>query len=356
MDILEARKNIDKIMVLCSLVFAVLSIGLMICFKWQEPYFDAHGRISVQAEAAREHSEMNKTIIYNRRQINVEVENREEAKLVIPLTDKITEDIISIQDEFVHNKLYIRMNDSGSCLASGAVLVTDDRYLDDVSVYKQSGTTVVEATVRENYSYLLDYQQGKLTIQFEDVRKQYDKIAVVYVPYSELQGVFLSEWTQTWQKSLQDYAAKHNIKLYMTYDLQDTYSEVQVAKFAQRIHADMLLGIKTDKESEKSNIETVCNTVYFIPEFGNLELAIALQEEFLNVFKYSTTGIRECKEEDELLKMSTVPTALVVISEPILAQEKAEDEYNVSQNISTALLNTLKRVVSSYYIEETYVN
>lgn len=356
MDVLEARKYIDKIMVLCSLVFAVLSIGLMICFKWQEPYFDAHGRISVQAEAARENSEINKTIIYNRRQINVELENRAESKLVIPISDKITQDIISVQDEFVHNKLYIKLCDSGSCLASNAVIVMDDRYLEDVSVYKQKGNTIIEASVRDNYYYIVDYQQGELVVHFGDVREQYDSIVVVYVPYDELQGVFLSEWTQVWQKSLQDYAVKHNMKLYMTYEQQEIYSEADVAAFAQRVHADMLLGIRTDKESEKANIETACNTVYFIPEFGNLELAIALQEEFLNVFKYATTGIRESSKEDELLYLSTVPTALVTISEPLLAQEKAEDEYAVNQNISTALLNVLKRVVSSYYKGETYVN
>jgi len=118
----------------------------------------------------------------------------------------------------------------------------------------------------------------------------------------------------------------------------------------------MLLGVRTDKQSESANIETSCNTMYFIPEFGNLELAIAMQEEFLNVFKLSTTGIRESVKEDELLSLSTVPTAMLCISEPILAQEKAEDEYAMNQNIATALLNVLKRVVSSYYIEETYVN
>ena len=155
---------------------------------------------------------------------------------------------------------------------------------------------------------------------------------------------------------MKDYADKHHMKLYMTCEMMESYTEAEVADFAQRIHADMLLAVKTDKESENANIETACNTVYFIPEFGNVELAIAMQEEFLNIFKCSTTGIRESDESDELLYRSTVPTAMVCVSEPLLANEKAEDEYLVNQNISTALFNVLKRVVSSYYNVETYVN
>jgi len=354
MDMLQARKKIDKIMVLCSLVFAMLSVGLMACFKWQEPYFDAHGRISVQAEAARENSETNK--VSYQRQIKVEIEDKAEAKLVVPLTDKIGQDVIEVRDEFVKNRLYITIDDSGSCLAEEARLITDSRYLEDVVVYKQNGNTVVEAALRESYDVSVEYLQGLLTLSFTDVRAKYDKIVVLYVPYEELQGVFLSEWTNMWNKSLQDYAAKNNMKLYLTYEMKDAYTEAAVADFAGRVHADMLLGVRTDKQSESANIETACNTMYFIPEFGNLELAIAMQEEFLNVFKLSTTGIRESVKEDELLSLSTVPTAMLCISEPILAQEKAEDEYAMNQNIATALLNVLKRVVSSYYIEETYVN
>ncbi len=355
MDMLQARKKVDKIMVLCSLVFAMLSVGLMVCFKWQEPYFDAHGRISVQAEAAREHSQTNKVVVYQR-QINVEIEDRAEAKLVVPLADKIDQDVIEVSDEFVKNKLYVIIDDSGSCLAENATLITDSRYLEDVIVYKQNGNTIVEAVMRENYDVSMEYLQGQLILNFADVRTKYDKIAVIYVPCEELQGVFLSEWTNIWNKNLQDYASKHNMKLYLTYDMKDAYTEAEVAAFAGRVHADILLGVRTDKQSETANIETACNTMYFIPEFGNLELAIAMQEEFMNVFKLSTTGIRESVEEDELLTLSTVPTAMLCISDPILAQEKAEDEYLMNQNIATALLNVLKRVVSSYYIEETYVN
>ncbi len=356
MDMLQARKRIDRVMVLCSLLFALLSVGLMICFKWQESYFDAHGRISIQAEAARENSETNKTIVYNKRQINIEIEDKAEAKLVVPLADKIGQDVISVHDEFVKNKLYITIADAGSCLASGAMLLTDSRYLEDVMVYKQNSNTIIEVTVRENYHYSIDYVQGKLALDFMKLREAYDKVVVLYVPYEELQGVFLYEWTQAWNKSLQEYADKQNMKLYMMYELQEEYTEAEAAAFAQRVHADMVLAVRTDKSLEAKNIETACNTMYFIPEFGNLELAIAMQEEFLNTFKMSTTGIRESSNEDELLYLSTVPTAMVCISEPALAQEKAEDEYAINQNIATALLNVLKRVVSSYYIEETYVN
>lgn len=356
MDMLQARKHIDRVMVLCSVVFALLSVGLMICFKWQESYFDAHGRISIQAEAARENSETGKTIIYNKRQINIEIEDKAQAKLIIPLADKIGQDVISVYEDFVKGKLYITIADSGSCLASQAMLITDSRYLEDVIVYKQNGNTIIEATTKDSYYYSIDYVQGQLALEFSNVREMFGKIVVLYVPYEELQGVFLSEWTQTWNKSLQDYADKQNMKLYMTYELKDAYTEAEVAAFAGRIHADMLLAVKTDKTAEMENIETACNTVYFIPEFGNVELATIMQEAFLNVFKLPTTGIRESGKEDELLYYSTVPSAMICISEPVLAHEKAEDEYAINQNIATALLEVLKSVVSSYYIEETYVN
>lgn len=341
------RDKLYRSMQIFSTVFAVVSIALMAGFKMNEGFFDASSRIGILMESVNAQEDS-----LSAPKVNVRTSFRDEAgsRLVIPLIAPIASEDVSIREEFVQNKYVITLSGYSQYIPNGVELVSDSTIMDAVGVYRQNNDVVVEVYCRDLYDYELVMGSSVLTVNFVDMGDQYAASAVVWFPYNDRNRLALPEWRQ----SLDKFAADNRMKLYMASDMQEEYTQEDVIAFANRIHADMVLGVQVEVTSEQQSYMTgICNTMYFIPDYNSTHLSIVMAETFVEA---TQIGIREFVEGDDthiLVAEATVPSAAVIISLTQKDMESVENEYKLNGKIVEALEKTMGTILRDHIIKSS---
>ena len=137
----------------------------------------------------------------------------------------------------------------------------------------------------------------------------------------------------------------------MASDLQEEYSQEDIVLFANRIGADMVLGVQVEGNSEQQSYMTgICNTTYFIPDYNSAQLSVVMAEAFLEAVQIQMRGFEEGGDRYVLVSEATVPSAVIRISLTQRDMESVESEYKLNGKIVAALEKTMGDIVQSYII------
>lgn len=346
MDIVQKRERFYRGAFLTVILFALAAGGLMIGFKRYEGYFDSHGRMAVAAQAALAGQENTSVGTFHKRNFQVTVLDESGARLVIPFSAPVQKDNITISEEFVQDKLVITLKDGISYMEEGAVLTSDAAWTEAVGVYKDDRDIVIEVYCQETCGYQTAYENGALTLSFVPLREKQERVLVVYTPWENRSSLLINEWNQSIQKLQEDY----HVKIFSTSMMQEKYQDGDVISFANRVHADMVIGMEL-VDTDISQIVTVCNPDYFIPEFGNVELAALQEQEYAQKTGMAALSVKGCEEKQSWLKKSKVPAALTQI--PVSTQQKnAEHTYTLNHKMMEALESIIKQLAETYWLTE----
>lgn len=346
MDIVQKRDRFYRGAFLTVILFTLSAGGLMIGFKRYEGYFDSHGKMTMAEQTVLTGQESTSIGMFRKRNFPVTVLNESGARLVIPFSAPVQKDNITIFEEFVQAKLVITLKDGISYMEEGAVLTSDAAWTEAVGVYKDGRDIVIEVYCQEICGYQTAYENGTLTVSFVPLREQYEKVLVVYTPWENRSSLLINEWNQSIQK-LQEY---YPVKIFSTSMMQEKYQDGEVISFANRVHADMVIGMEL-VDTDVRQIVTVCNPDYFIPGFGNVELAALQEQEYAQKTGMTALGVKGCEEKKNWLKKSQVPTALTQI--PVSAQQKnTEHTYTLNQKMMEALESIIKQLTETYWLTE----
>lgn len=328
-----------------SVVFAFISSVLMAGFKMNEGFFDASSRIGILMESVNAQE-----IGLSAPKVNVRTTFRDEdqSRLVIPLQVPIAGEDVSIREEFIQNKYVITLSDYSENVPNGVELVSDSTIMDAVGVYRQNDDVVVEVYCRDLYDYELVTETSALTVRFKDMGDSYAASAVVWFPYDDRNRLALPEWRQR----IGQYAADNRIKLYMAPDMQEEYSQEDVIAFANRIRADMVLGVQVEGNSgQQSYMTGICNSTYFIPDYNSTHLSVVMAEAFLEATQIGMRGFEEGDSTHVLVSEATVPSAVISISLTQKDMESVENEYRLNEKIVTALEKTMGDIMHNYILK-----
>ena len=287
MDITQKRDRLYRGAVIAAILFAVATCGLLVCFKNFEAYFESHGRIAMVAEAALVGQDNVSLGSVRKKNFPVTVLDEPGAKLVIPFTAQIPKNKIAICEEFVQNKLVITLEDGVTYMEEGTVLTSDSTWMEAVGVYKNDGDIVIEVYCQEFCDYETVYENGILTLSFLPLRERYEKIVVVYTPWENRSNFLINEWNQSVQKLQENY----QMKIFSTLALQEEYRSEDVISFANSVRADAVIGMELI-DVDTTDVVTLCNPDYFIPEFGNVELAALMQQEYMERTGMTAIGVK----------------------------------------------------------------
>lgn len=343
--IAEKRDRLYRSVQIVAAAFAAVSLAVTAGFKMNEDFFDASSRIGILMESvnAQENSLLAP-------KVNVRTSYRDEKKsrLVIPLQEPIASEDVSIREEFIRNKYVITLSGYSVNIPNGVELVSDSTIMDAVGVYRQNEDVVVEVYCRELYDYELVFGSGSLTVDFKEIGDGYAASAVVWLPYDDRNRLALPEWRQ----SIDRFAADNRVKLYMASDMQEEYSQEDVILFANRIGADMVLGVQVEGTGEQQSYMTgICNTTYFIPDFNSANLAVVMAEAFLETAHIGMRGFEEGGDSYVLVSQATVPSAVIQISLTQKDMEGVENEYKLNGKIVTALVETMGDILQDYIVK-----
>lgn len=323
-----------------AVVFALCAVLLMTGFKMNEDFFDANSRIGVLMESV---NEQENHLTYPKINVTTHLKDEKNAKLVIPLTTSVDIKNVSIREEFTKNKFVITLSGYSENIPDGVELISDSSIMDAVGVYRQNKDVVVEVYCRDQYDYGLAVSNNVLSVSFNGIGEHYAAKAVIWIPYSDRNRLALPEWHQ----GLEKFAADNNIRLFMASDMQEEYTQSEVIAFANRMKADMVLGVQVEPyDGQQSCLLGVCNTAYFMPGHNSASLSVMMAENFMCLTELEMQGFEEADSNNPLVSEATVPSAMMRITIPQKDKDSVESEYKLNEKIVAALENTMSGVLT----------
>ncbi len=341
--IAHRRDVLYKNSAVVAVLFCIAAAALMVSFKLNEDFFDASSRFGLLMESVNEQAQ-NST--YPKINVKAEFDDKEEARLVIPLDALANQENIAIHEEFTKNKLVVTLKGASETIRDGIRLTSDSRIMDAVGIYRQNLDVVVEVYCKETYSYTVENVGNSLVVNFLPLRSDYDAVAVIYIPYEDKNRLELPEWHQ----SLAKFVSDNRIRLFMASDMQEPYTQQDIIEFAEDIGADVVLGIDVtvDATAEQTTALAICNTTYFISDFNSAQLSVIFAENLVSQTQLAFLGFEEADEQTPLVFLATRPSAMIKIAQSQKEAQSVETVYKLNERI----VNVIKDTLGSIYAKQ----
>jgi hypothetical protein len=341
----ETSKRRDKLYdsaLTASIVLVLILATIIAIYKLNEDYFTDNSRFRKLVESISTKAD---EVSYPKVNIKVNFTESDDKNPVISLENPIAVGNVSVRDEFTENKCVITLSGYEEYITGDIELKGDLSVMGAAGAYSQDGDVVVEVFCNNSYDYSVSVDEESVIVGFDEVDSQYDYKAVVWVPYSNQNRLGVSMF----KDELDEYGKDNRIKLYLTSELENEYTQEDIIDYANEIGADMVIGIYTDKsEDGKSNLTGICNTLYFMPDYDSTRLCINMVGGFLKAFNYEVRDFEEAEADNPLVYEATVPAALIRLS---LAEDETksdESTYNLYENIYYGIVNTLDSVLAEW--------
>lgn len=316
-----------------TVIFALLACMLMAGYKVNEEYWNTKA-YGFEAKEAAGQEKANAALSQDTKKLPVSIVDKAEGKVSIPFAGELEEGKLRIYEEFTKNKLVLVLTGASLETDTGKALTSDSRFINNVAVYAREDDIIIELCANDTYVYQLENTGESLVVSFDAWRAVYDKAAVIYVPFGS------KVLTADAEKEVKELCEKNQIKLFTTSAMQESYTQEEVISFANSIRADMVLGVYDEAEYAAQGVITVYNELYFIPDFGSIELAVIMEDELTKSIGQASAGFKAAGEKELLIKKAAVPAAAVCIS------DLSGDAGDLSKNIMSGICSTIERVIA----------
>lgn len=200
-------------------------------------------------------------------------------------------------------------------------------------------------------------ENENLYISFLSPREVNDKIVVIDAGYGGSDAGAAAgelkekEITLQVARRLKAKLDESGVKVYYTRMDDIGYTDEERIALGNETRADMFIRIETGFSEDTSvyGTEAVYNGDYFIPGFGSIELADCLEREVATAVQGKALGLVEAGQEDTVLKMATVPAAIIRVGYLSNAQEAillGREEY--VEKIAAGIYNAIMKAYEEY--------
>lgn len=271
--------------------------------------------------------------------------------LRVPLPEGCKADDIMIENHYMDRELLIQLpNVEKGFYEENAI--SGNRKMIRQGVYEEGAAGCeLKFELTGIYECRTILENKNLYISFLSPKEMYDKIVVIDpvcggADFGDTAG-------ELWEKDVNLLIARKlkekldgsDIKAYYTrMDDVDPEEEERVL-LANETRADMYIRIQTgfSKDTEVYGTEVIYNGEYFIPGFGSVELADALEREVVTSIKGKALGLKEAEQKEYALCHATVPAAAVSVGYLSNKQEAGllgREEYidKIAEGIYQAIL------------------
>lgn len=343
MDNLQLRDRLYQKLVICTILFACLSIGLCFIYVKNVSFFETHGKIGYLAEIEQQAVEMeNSRKLYSKKHIAVNIVDEPAAQLIIPFSDEITEAQISIREDFLNHKLIITLKDEEQIISANAKIVSDSKFMNAMSLYQQREDTVIELFCKDIYAYQYTLEDGEFIISFSDLKDQYERMAVIYVPYDKKDSFSSEEWLN----DVKALAEKEGCKAFICPQMQELYTQEEIVAFANQMRVDYLLAVDVDTDAEQTGLKVVCNPRYFIPDFHSVDLGMLMGQKIMEKTGLPIIDVISCNKEDIMISEALMPAATINISMARNSIQSIEEEYSFYHRVMEGITLSLTEILT----------
>lgn len=179
------------------------------------------------------------------------------------------------------------------------------------------------------YEYRSIFEDHTLYVEFVPSKEMYERVIVIDPAYGgdergvTVDRIMSKDITLDIAKALKTMFDESDIKVYYTRMDDSNPSPASRVDLAVETKADMLIRIEVsgDENSKLYGTSAVYNSKFFIPGFGNVELADLLEREVVTAISGKAGGLVESGETDEVVNSATVPAAAIRVGYLTNSQE-----------------------------------
>jgi N-acetylmuramoyl-L-alanine amidase len=257
--------------------------------------------------------------------INIDRLSQPSDYFCIPMPEDVKAENVTIENHYMDRELWVTVSPEEMELLQ--------KFYEENSVYGNCENVLdghfdvekkrvcLRFALDDVYEYKSIYENNVLSIEFMQPGEVYDQIVVIDPAYggedtgAEQDGIYGKDITLDIARALKAKMDKTDIKVYYTrMDDTDPDTDMRLG-LAEAVRADMLLRIEVGSadNARTYGTETVCNSRYFIPDFGSVELADLLERQVVTAISGKANGLVEAAEDDAVISGATVPAAAVKV-------------------------------------------
>lgn len=242
--------------------------------------------------------------------------------LTIPLDAQVMPDDITIENHYMDSELYIFIDKTDKLFYRSHPL---SGYKDNIlegSYEETEKGLALKFVMNGIYEYKTVLENNALYVTSYAPHELYDKIVVIDPARggSDLgaasEGLYEKDIALSITKKLKEMLdADGTVKVYYTrMDDVNPKEELRV-NLPNKIRADAYIRIEVDNVNDNSvyGVTALYNDEYFIPGFGNVEIADIMESSVVTAVKGKALGIYKSKENDYTLLHSTVPSTTIKV-------------------------------------------
>lgn len=283
-------------------------------------------------------------------QLRFKVNDVTENGLSIPLNKGVKAEDISIENHYMTNQVWVYLDGTPAAFYKSNALSGNLEKITAATYEISGGKVLLKFTLENIYECKTTLEEKILKIEFVSPRDIYEKIVVIDVAYGGeetgiVQGALVEkDIVLDVAKRLKGLLDTTDIKVYYT-RLSDVNVETENrVRVANALQADMLvsLHLNSSEDAESYGAEAFFNADYFIPEFGNAELADCMERNLVSTISTRGNGVF-ADEKNELLQKAYVPATVLklgyasnVREAELLMNEKYRDL--IAQGLYTAIV------------------
>lgn len=270
-------------------------------------------------------------------------EDPQETRICIPLENGLRADYVIMENRYIDKELWIYIQGKEQDFYKDQVITGKTQQVKAGYYEKVQDGVLLKFVMDEIYEYSSVMENNCLYIDKKRPGEVYQQIVVVD-PGGESIGD--EEWDITLRvaQSLKKELENTGIKVYLTGLENNHISGEQKAALANELHADMFIGISCSEDADETKYGTLSlyNDSYFIPGFGNIELADLLVKNVVTEVSGRAVGL-EAADPDSILSKVKVTAAVIrvgYLSNPREGQLLRQPQYGelIAKGIAGAVL------------------
>ena len=251
----------------------------------------------------------------------------------IPMPESVKAEEVVLENHYMDKELWVSISteqtkDYETFYRTGSVYgncenVADGRF------EAEEDRVCLRFSLNGVYEYHSIFEDHTLYVEFVPSKEVYEKIIVIDPAYGgeehgvAVDGILSKGITLDVAKALKTMFDESDIKVYYTRMDDSNPAAADRVELAAATRADMLIRIEVsgDENSKLYGTSAVYNSKFFIPGFGNVELADLLEREVVTSISGKACGLVESSAEDQVVNSTTVPAAAIRVGYLTNSQE-----------------------------------
>lgn len=278
--------------------------------------------------------------------------------LRIPLPANLQADAVVMENRYMEQELWVHIQDTPADFYEGKSIAGDENCILRAFCESQEKNVVLKLQMTGVFEYISTMEEDTLFISCHAPGELFDKIVVIDPcgGGSELgltvDGLTEKELALQVAKLLPKAMEQDDCRIYFTRTSDVDIEQDKRVKLAAAVHADFYVevGVSADYEHpEVYGVKSLYNENYFIPDFGNVQLADVLARNVTITASDRAIGLEPVEEDAEsVLNMLGVPAAKICLGYITNEQEKLllrQEDYQ--EKLAEGLANAIQEVYTN---------